>query len=428
VRDHAQVRSTGAITKGIALDALTSLGIELTEQAIEPGPPTPDERVAAPAKLTWQEFEDFVAQLFQTLGYQNVTVTSRARDEGKDLVMEFQSPLGRTERVYVECKQWENVPVGRKEVQVLHSEVVADKVVGGIMVTTGRFTNEAVGYAKKVGSIQLIDGKKLRELIARAGLQMGDELPAKEPGDFAQDKQLEPVAGEQGRDDVNGISPARPPASTEEEAPKMAEEFEPLAAAFDNLAGWARRMIRRLDDVHEKEPMVSAQRTLANVRSKEYRKEYSDTALQSLRSFRQVLDEAQQCLDGLMTTVSQWGPTKRTENSRLGRQQQELDNHISRYEHLFETAFDTYLSLRDQAPDPSLSDCHRDALEGMYYGLSWALCQFVKYPAKEYDARRLYLEMEAPLGLVRRQKKRYLKLTHSAWGRLVSASDGNPPR
>ena len=424
VRDYAQVCANGAITKDIALDALTSLGIELTEQAIEPGPPTPDERVAAPAKLTWQQFEDFVAQLFQALGYQNVTVTSRAGDEGKDVKMEFPSPLGRTGRVYVECKQWENVPVGRKEVQVLHSAVVADGVDEGIMVTTGRFTNEAVGFAKKVGNIQLIDGKKLGEPIARAGLEIGDELPAKEPGDFAQDKQLEPVGGGQWRDPVNGISPDEPPVGSEEEPPKLTEEFEAFFATFDDLSTWARRMIRRVDDVHEKEPMVSAQRSLANVRSKEYRSEYNDTALQSLRSFRQVLDEAQQYLHGLQTTVNQWGPTKRTEKSKLGHQQQELEHHISRYEQLFETAFEIYLSLRDVAPHPSLSDCHRDALEGMYYGLSWALCQFVKYPAKEYDGKTLYITAEAPLGFVRRLKKKYLTLTRSARGRLASASHG----
>jgi Holliday junction DNA helicase RuvB len=420
VRDYAQVRANGAITAGVALDALASLGIESTQHVTAPGPPMPDERVAKGTNLTWQGFEDFVAVLYQNLGYQNVTVTSRTGDEGKDLVMEFESPSGRAERVYVQCKQWGNVPVGRQEIQVLHSAVVADKAYEGIVVTTSRFTDEAVRYAKKVGNIQLIDGRKLRELTERAGLQTGTE----EPTESAHSMQLELIDGEQGAETVTGIGPATPPVATEQEPPKLTEEAEALVAAFENMSAWARQKIRGLDDVHESEPMVSGQPALAALRSRKYRREYSNAALQLLHSFGQTLDGAQQCLDGLWRTVNQWGVTKRTETGRLARHQEELADFFSRYQHLYEVALGTYMSLRDLAPHPSLNDCHRNALEGMYYGLCWVVCQFVKHPAKEYEGKRLYIEMEAPLGLVRRQKKKYLKLTRSAQGRLASASHG----
>jgi Holliday junction DNA helicase RuvB len=428
VREYAPVRANGAITTGVALDALASLGIEPPQRVTAAGPPMPDDRVSKDANLTWQEFEDFVAVLYQNLGYQNVTVTSRTGDEGKDLVMEFESPSGRAERVYVQCKQWGNVPVGRQEIQVLHSAVVADGAYEGIVVTTSRFTGEAVRYAKKVGNIQLIDGKKLRELTARAGLQTGTESPLEELTESAHDRQLEPAYGEQGAETVTGVGPATPPVAGEEEPPKLTEEVQALFACLDDLSTWARRMFERLDQVHEKEPMLSTEHAPASLRGKQYHREFRDAALGSLRSFRQVLDEAEQCLHGQQTRLDQWGLTNRRETSRLARQQQELADYSSRYQHLFDTAFETYLSLRHVAPHPSLSDCQRDALEGMYYGLSWALAPFVKYPAKEYEGKTVYITAEAPAELVRHYRKKYLELTESACGRLASVARGTASR
>jgi Holliday junction DNA helicase RuvB len=422
LRDYAQVRANGLITASIALDALGSLGIEPAQPVTASGPSMRDDRVAEGANVTWQEFEDFVGALFQTLGYHSVTRTSRTGDEGKDLVMAYESPLGRTQRVYVECKHWEDVPVGRRVLQILHSAVVADEADEGIVVTTSRFTNDAIAYAHKVGNIQLIDGNKLRELTARAGLQVGTESPSEGLTDSDRESQLERVDGEQGKEivGVTGLGPATLPVASEEQPPKMTEEVQALVASLDDLSTWARRMFETLDQVHEEDPTLSAEHTLASSRGKGHRRQYRDAALRSLRSFRQVLDEVQQCLHGLQTSVDQWGLTRRTESSRLARQQQEVADYSSRYERLFDTAFEIYLSLRDLAPHPSLSDCHRDALEGMYYGLGWVLAPFVKHPAKEYEGKTLYLVAEAPHDLVRRQEENYRKLTQSAHGRLTS--------
>jgi Holliday junction DNA helicase RuvB len=171
VRDYAEVRANGAVTTGVALDALASLGIEPTQEDLASRPSMPDDRVAKGANLTWQEFEDFVAKLFGTLGYQNVTLTPRGADGGKDVVMEWADPLGGTRRLYVECKHWQAGSVGRREVQILHSAVVANPEVDeGVIVTTGSFTEGAVDYAEQVGVIQLIDRKGLHELTTRAGM------------------------------------------------------------------------------------------------------------------------------------------------------------------------------------------------------------------------------------------------------------------
>ena len=125
------------------------------------------------AGLTWQEFEDRMVELFTNLGYQNVTLTPRTGDEGKDIVMERPDPVRGITRVYVECKHWPSSRVGIKEVQVLHSAVMRDPQVDeGMLVTTGSFTHNALKYARQIGFIELIDRKKLRELALEGGVKL----------------------------------------------------------------------------------------------------------------------------------------------------------------------------------------------------------------------------------------------------------------
>lgn len=156
-RDYAQVKGGGTVTLDIARWAVHG-----TVPASGKGEPEPD-------TLTWQDFEDFVAKLFRTLGYQNVRVTPRGADGGKDVVMDWADPLRGTRGLYVECKHWQAGSVGRREVQILHSAVMANPEVDeGVIVTTGSFTDGAIDYAKRVGVIQLIDRKELRELMAKA--------------------------------------------------------------------------------------------------------------------------------------------------------------------------------------------------------------------------------------------------------------------
>ncbi len=163
-RDYAEVKGDGIVT------------LDIARWAVHGTVPTPDRRDTEPISLTWQEFEGFVADLFKNLGYQNVRLTPRAGDEGKDIVMEWADPLRGTRRLYVECKHWKTGSVGRRQVQVLHSAVMANpEVEEGVIVTTGSFTDGAVDYAKQVGLIQLVDRKRLRELMARAGMQGGVE-------------------------------------------------------------------------------------------------------------------------------------------------------------------------------------------------------------------------------------------------------------
>jgi Holliday junction DNA helicase RuvB len=167
-RDYAEVRGDGVVT------------LDVARWAVHGTAPTTDSREPEPAGLTSKEFEDLLATLFRNLGYQNVRLTSRAGDERKDIVVEWAEPLRGTRTLYVECKHWQAGSVGRGDVEVLHSAVMANPQVDeGIIVTTGGFTDGAVAYAKQVGVIQLIDREKLQELMATAEVQPTEDMKSK---------------------------------------------------------------------------------------------------------------------------------------------------------------------------------------------------------------------------------------------------------
>jgi len=144
------------------------------------------------ANISWREFEQFIARLFEALGYVNVQLTPDAGDEGKDIELELPVPMGGTMKFLAECKHWQKTSVGRPVVQKLHSAVITDSTVnGGIIVTSGRFTSGAVEYAGKTG-IKLIDGDELYRLARGKGIDLGgNAAPAK--SDHHDRSQVQPV-------------------------------------------------------------------------------------------------------------------------------------------------------------------------------------------------------------------------------------------
>jgi len=108
-----------------------------------------------------------IAKIMKKKGYLNINVTSKSRDQGRDIIME--SPKGET--ILVECKHQQFV--GRPIIQKLQGAMNydetqnPDKDVKGIIVTSGSFSQEAIEYNKKIGQeIELIDGKKLKNLCS----------------------------------------------------------------------------------------------------------------------------------------------------------------------------------------------------------------------------------------------------------------------
>jgi restriction system protein len=65
----------------------------------------------------------------------------------------------------VQCKPWDAYRVGAKAVRELRAALMAAKVSEGVLLTSGRFTQEAASAAAKEG-VQLVDGAALLERIA----------------------------------------------------------------------------------------------------------------------------------------------------------------------------------------------------------------------------------------------------------------------
>ncbi|MBI2655365.1 restriction endonuclease [Candidatus Woesearchaeota archaeon] len=115
--------------------------------------------------LDGYQFEELIAKIMKKKGYQNIRVTQKSHDVGKDIIME-----GNNNDIFlVECKHQHFV--GRPIIQKLqgamnHEEMKhPDKEIKGIVVTSGSFSQEAIAYNKQIGQeIELIDGKKLKNL------------------------------------------------------------------------------------------------------------------------------------------------------------------------------------------------------------------------------------------------------------------------
>ena len=78
----------------------------------------------------------------------------------------------------VECKHHPNGSIGRPVVQKLHSAVISSGASRGIVVTTGRFTEEAKEHAEELSRtvrISLFDRSHLADLADRAGIRLAME-------------------------------------------------------------------------------------------------------------------------------------------------------------------------------------------------------------------------------------------------------------
>ena len=67
----------------------------------------------------------------------------------------------------MQCKQWRAYKVGVDVVRELYGVMAAKGATGGFVVTSGRFTDEAVSFASG-RNVTLVDGPKLHGLIRQA--------------------------------------------------------------------------------------------------------------------------------------------------------------------------------------------------------------------------------------------------------------------
>ena len=117
------------------------------------------------------EFEHLCERIFQKANWGDVQQIAHVADGGRDLIIH--QPKGGS--IVVECKHQPNTSIGRPIVQKLHSAVISSGAVKGIIVTSGRYSKEAIEHAKllsKTTSIELIDRHKLIALAEEAKIKI----------------------------------------------------------------------------------------------------------------------------------------------------------------------------------------------------------------------------------------------------------------
>lgn len=111
-------------------------------------------------------FETIVLDLLHRMGYgasrADLQRVGGSGDGGIDGVISLDK-LG-LEKVYVQAKRWQGT-VGRPEVQAFYGALAGQRANKGVFITTSSYTAQAVGFAKSVERVVLVDGPLLVELM-----------------------------------------------------------------------------------------------------------------------------------------------------------------------------------------------------------------------------------------------------------------------
>ena len=96
--------------------------------------------------MSWRQFEMLVGEGFRLQGYQVAETGGGGADGGVDIVLTKPGKNG-SEKFLVQCKQWRAYKVGVDVVRELYGVMAAKGATGGFVVTSGRFTDEAISFA-----------------------------------------------------------------------------------------------------------------------------------------------------------------------------------------------------------------------------------------------------------------------------------------
>ncbi|MBI5269447.1 MAG: restriction endonuclease [Burkholderiales bacterium] len=127
--------------------------------------------------MSWREFELLVGEGFRLQGYQVAETGGGGADGGVDLVL-TRPGKGGGEKFLVQCKQWRALKVGVDVVRELYGVMAARGATGGFVVTSGRFTDDAIRFASG-RNVRLVDGPKLLGLIRQAKSAAGQPTPSR---------------------------------------------------------------------------------------------------------------------------------------------------------------------------------------------------------------------------------------------------------
>jgi restriction system protein len=117
--------------------------------------------------ISWQEFEQLVAEGFRLQGYRVLETGGGGADGGVDLVVSKDG-----DKWLVQCKQWRAFKVGVTVVRELYGVMAAQGAAGGFVITSGKFTDEARAFAEG-RNVRLMDGIKLRAMLREVQAAQG---------------------------------------------------------------------------------------------------------------------------------------------------------------------------------------------------------------------------------------------------------------
>ncbi len=118
-------------------------------------------------------FQDLCARIFKRLEWGDVQ-TYTTQDKGRDIGID--TPDG---HIVIECKHQPGGTVGRPIIQKLHSATIWFHGTKGVVVTTGKFSDEAVEHARELSKsipIELVDWHELRKLAHGAGINIYESV------------------------------------------------------------------------------------------------------------------------------------------------------------------------------------------------------------------------------------------------------------
>jgi restriction system protein len=110
--------------------------------------------------INWKEFEELVGEAYRRKGYSVTETGGGGADGGVDLVLRKGG-----EKLLVQCKHWKMDKVGVKLIREIYGVVAAEGATGGIVISSGTFTQEARDFAGGK-PLELLDGSELLQLVA----------------------------------------------------------------------------------------------------------------------------------------------------------------------------------------------------------------------------------------------------------------------
>jgi restriction system protein len=122
--------------------------------------------------ISWAQFEKLVGEVFRRKGFAVEERGGNGPDGGIDIALRAGN-----DKYLVQCKQWKAERVGVATVRELFGVMAAEHAVGGFVVTSGQFTDDAKRFAEG-RSIELVGTDTLLALIEETADSKAISIPA----------------------------------------------------------------------------------------------------------------------------------------------------------------------------------------------------------------------------------------------------------